>query len=109
MHVQHDQDALQLSRGVYIVEGPNWPVISWCLVGILLVSFVVSFSYALIMKTQESGFGVGQWMVAVLTAVMTAVVVQLREALTVCEQTKYNAAALPYLKGELWRLFFSWR
>jgi hypothetical protein len=76
---QDDEENLRLGWGVYIVEGLNWPVISWCMFGILLLSFIVSICYALLMKTQESGFGIGQWLVAVLTAALTALCIQLRE------------------------------
>jgi hypothetical protein len=76
---QDDEETLHLGWGVYIVEGLNWPVISWCMFGILLLSFIVSICYALLMKTQESGFGIGQWLVAVLTAALAALCIQLRE------------------------------
>ncbi|KAF2806491.1 uncharacterized protein BDZ99DRAFT_337798, partial [Mytilinidion resinicola] len=65
--VQHDPNVLQLGWGVHIVEGPNWLVISWTMFGLLLVSFLVSLIYALAAKSQESGFGIGQWIVGVLS------------------------------------------
>ncbi|KAF2733914.1 hypothetical protein EJ04DRAFT_258658 [Polyplosphaeria fusca] len=65
--------------GVYIIEGPNRVVLTWCCVVILVLSFVISITYSVVMKTQEQGFGIGQWMVAVLTAVLAALYFQWEE------------------------------
>ena len=65
--------------GIHIIEGPNRVLITWCCVGILIASFVTSLAFAIIMKTQEEGFGIGQWMVAVLATTMTAFYFQWEE------------------------------
>jgi hypothetical protein len=44
------------------------------------VSFIVSVAYAVVMKTQEQGFGIGSWMVAVLTTSLAAVYFQFEES-----------------------------
>ena len=63
---------LPFGWGVHIIEGPNKVVLS-CIafVGILL-SFVISVTYAIIAKTQEQGFGIGQWFGAMLVAGLSA-------------------------------------
>lgn len=71
---------LKLGWGVRIIEGPNKPLLSLCLCIILVLSFVVSLTLALALKTQESGFGVGQWMVAALSAALAAVYFHLAES-----------------------------
>ncbi|KAF2815169.1 uncharacterized protein BDZ99DRAFT_191738 [Mytilinidion resinicola] len=71
---------LTLGWGVHIIEGPNKPLLSLCLCVILVLSFVVSVVVALAMKTQESGFGIGQWMVATLSAALAAVYYHLAES-----------------------------
>jgi hypothetical protein len=65
--------------GIHIIEGPNKILLTWCCVGILVISFVVSVVYAVVMKTQEQGFGIGQWMVAVLATTLTAFYFQWEE------------------------------
>jgi len=51
--------------GVHIVQGPNKPFLAWATVAIVLSSFVVAFVYNRVSKTRDSGFAVGQWMMAV--------------------------------------------
>lgn len=58
--------------GVHIIEGPNKPVIAWFTAIILFVSFLVALLYDILRQNADSGFAIGQWVVAVLTAVMTA-------------------------------------
>lgn len=65
--------------GTHIIEGPNRVVLTWCCVVVLLASFVVSVVYSMLMKTQEQGFGIGQWMVAVLTTMLAALYFQFEE------------------------------
>jgi hypothetical protein len=42
-------------------------------VAILVLSFIVALSYDIGYKNQDSGFAIGQWMVAVLTTVLAAI------------------------------------
>ena len=67
--------------GIHIIEGPNRVLLTWCCVGILIISFVISLVYAVVMKTQEQGFGIGQWMVATLSAMLMALYFQWEEDL----------------------------
>ncbi|KAK3725471.1 hypothetical protein LTR37_000441 [Vermiconidia calcicola] len=71
--VQTDPGKLQLGWGVHIIEGPNKPLLAWLATAILVLSFVISVSYDIRMKNRESGFAIGQWMVAVLATALTAV------------------------------------
>jgi hypothetical protein len=70
---QSASNKLTLGWGVHIIEGPNKPLLSLCLCLVLVLSFVVSLAVTLAQKTQESGFGVGQWMVAMMSAALAAV------------------------------------
>lgn len=73
---------LNLGWGLHIIEGPNKPLLSIYVIAILLISFVTSVVYSAVMKTQERGFGIGQWMVATLSAVLAAVYFHLAECST---------------------------
>ena len=68
-----DPGKLHLGWGVHIIEGPNKPLLAWMVAAIVTMSFVLSVIYDVAMKNKDSGFGFGQWMVAVLTAALTAV------------------------------------
>lgn len=71
---------LMFGWGIHIIEGPNKAVLSCACFLILLSSAIVSITYALAMKTQEQGFGIGQWMVAVLSAALMALYYQWEDA-----------------------------
>ena len=64
---------LPFGWGIHIIEGPNKPLLAWLATAILVLSFVVSLSYDIGYKNKESGFAIGQWMVAVLTTALTAI------------------------------------
>ncbi|KAF2422384.1 hypothetical protein EJ08DRAFT_481465 [Tothia fuscella] len=70
----------QMGWGVHIIEGPNKPVIACIFAFFVILSFLVSVICAIVMKTQESGFGIGQWMVAALSAMATAFYFHLTES-----------------------------
>lgn len=70
---------MQFDWGVQIIEGPNKSALSWAMLTGLLLSLVVSVLYAYFWKTSESGFGIGQWLVGVLAAGMTALYFQWTE------------------------------
>ena len=69
---QTDPGKLQLGWGVHIIEGPNKPLLAWLATGILVLSFVISLTYDITYKNKESGFAIGQWLVAVLATALTA-------------------------------------
>ena len=70
---------LPFGWGVHIIEGPNTALISWIVFVVLLLSFAVSVVFAKLANTQEQGFGIGQWLVAVLSAALAAVYFQMAE------------------------------
>ncbi|KAI1269239.1 hypothetical protein F5Y18DRAFT_179453 [Xylariaceae sp. FL1019] len=55
--------------GVQIIEGPNKKIMSLLLILGTLFSFLVSVLFVVLAKSQEQGFGIGQWILAVLTEV----------------------------------------
>jgi hypothetical protein len=65
--------------GVHIIEGPNKPVIAWFVAAIIVISFVVAFVYDLVRHNADSGFAIGQWIVAVLSAVLVALYFHLED------------------------------
>ena len=69
---QADPGKLQLGWGVHIIEGPNKPLLAWLATGILVLSFITSLVYDVVLKNRESGFAIGQWIVAVLGTALTA-------------------------------------
>jgi hypothetical protein len=73
------QPALQFGWGVHIIEGPNKVALSWITFLSLALSFVFSALYSHFWHTQEQGFGIGQWMVAVLSAAIAALYFQWAE------------------------------
>lgn len=75
----NQQSATTFGWGVHIIEGPNKVVLSWCTFLCLALSLIVSALYCYLWQTQEQGFGIGQWMVAVLTAAMAALYFQWAE------------------------------
>ncbi|KAF2185911.1 HET-domain-containing protein [Zopfia rhizophila CBS 207.26] len=73
------QSTLQFGWGVHIIEGPNKVALSWTTFFGLALSFAVSMLYCHFWHTQEQGFAIGQWMVAVLGAAMAALYFQWAE------------------------------
>lgn len=63
---------IQFGWGVHIIEGPNKTALSCATAVVIALSFVISVLYAVFAKSQESGFGIGQWLVAVGAAGTTA-------------------------------------
>jgi hypothetical protein len=72
-------DELAFGWGVHIIEGPNKPVLAGLVAVILVVSFMVSVSYDLSTGNKDSGFAIGQWVVGVLSAILTAVYFHFQE------------------------------
>lgn len=57
--------------GVYIVDGPNWFLLSCVFLVILVGSGVLSVVWAIVQKDVSSGFTMGGYVVAVATALLT--------------------------------------
>ena len=72
-------DNLVFGCGMHIIEGPNKPVLASSVAIILGVSFVVSVLYDVYTGNKDSGFAIGQWIVAVLSALLAAVYFHLQE------------------------------
>jgi hypothetical protein len=72
-------DELREGWGIRIMEGANKPAICFALLLVLVASFGVSLGYDLVMKTGDSGFAIGQWMVAVLTVGLSALYFSLED------------------------------
>lgn len=70
---------MQFGWGVHIIEGPDKVILSIATFVGLLLSFVVSILYAHFYKTEESGVGIGQWIVAAIAAGMAALYFQCTE------------------------------
>lgn len=72
-------DMLVFGWGVHIIEGPNKPMLAILIAIILVLSFTVSVLYDVFTGNKDSGFAVGQWIVAVLSATLAAVFFHLQE------------------------------
>lgn len=62
-----------ISLDVHILEGPNQVGLSLVLALGIAVAFLTSCLLVGIAKTEEQGFGVGQFLIAIMTCGMTAV------------------------------------
>lgn len=76
---QGGSNTLNLGYGIHIIEGPNKKLLSLAIFIILVLSFAASLAYSLATHAQESGFGIGQWMVAAMTAGLGAIYFDLTE------------------------------
>ncbi|KAJ4990180.1 hypothetical protein SVAN01_04271 [Stagonosporopsis vannaccii] len=72
-------DDLLEGWGIHIVEGPNKVAICWALMVVLIVSLGVSIGYDLVTRSGDSGFAIGQWMVAALTVGLSALYFSLED------------------------------
>ena len=70
---------LAFGWGVHILDGPNHAVLGLLLAIGVAVAFVVSGTLVGFTKTQEQGFGVGSFLLTVLTSIMAAVYFQLQD------------------------------
>ena len=77
---QSDRSKLQFGWGMHIIEGPNKPLIAWLMTAIVVTSFVVSVVYDVSLKNTDSGFAIGQWMLAVLATSLAALYFHLADA-----------------------------
>lgn len=65
--------------GIHIIEGPNKPVICCVLLIVLMMSFITAAVYDAVIKNGDSGFAIGQWMVAALTVALSALYFSLED------------------------------
>jgi len=72
-------DKLEFGWGVHIIEGPNKPMLACLAAVILIFSLAVSVFYDAYKGITDSGFAIGQWVVAVLSAVSAAIYFHLQE------------------------------
>lgn len=70
---------LAFGWGIHILDGPNHAVLSLLLLIGVAVSFVVSGMIVGFAKTQEQGFGVGNFLLAILASIMAAVYFKLQD------------------------------
>ena len=73
MTLQTNADKLMFGWGIHIIEGPNKHMLSILVAVLLTLSFAISVSYDVCTGNADSGFAIGQWIVAVLSAVLMAV------------------------------------
>lgn len=66
------RSAILYGWGIHIIKGPNHTALSLALDVGIVVSFVVLVCVMGIAQTQEQGFGVGQWLVAVVSCLLAA-------------------------------------
>jgi hypothetical protein len=74
------EDALTIGWGIHITEEPNW--FAFGLVGVLIVllSGILSIAYSVLAKDVSGGFGMGAYMVAVQTVVLSTMFLKWRQA-----------------------------
>lgn len=70
---------LAFGWGVHVLDGPNHAVLGLLLAIGVVIAFIVSGIVVGFAKTQEQGFGVGSFLLAILASVMTAVYFQLQD------------------------------
>jgi hypothetical protein len=68
-----EEDDIVFGWGVHIIEGPNQPGLSLVLASGIALAFLVSCLLVGLARTEEQGFGVGQFVVAIVTCGMMAV------------------------------------
>lgn len=74
----NDED-LAFGWGVHILDGPNHAVLGVFLAIGLVIAFTISVMVVGFAKTQEQGFGIGSFLLSVMTPVMAAVYFQLQD------------------------------
>ena len=81
---QEEQEAtidpnLAFGWGVHILDGPNHAVLGLLIAIGVVIAFVISGMVVGFAKTQEQGFGVGSFLLAILASIMAAVYFQLQD------------------------------
>jgi len=72
-------DELREGWGIHIMEGPNKAALCWALLAVLVASLAISVGYDVGIKAGESGFAIGQWMVAALSVALSALYFDLED------------------------------
>jgi hypothetical protein len=75
---QTDSDLI-FGWGIHILDGPNHAVLGLLLAIGVAVAFLVSGLVVGFAKTQEQGFGIGNFLLAILASAMVAIYFQLQE------------------------------
>jgi hypothetical protein len=70
---------LAFGWGVHILDGPNHAALAWLLAIGVSVAFLVSGMVVGIAETQEQGFGIGSFLLAILASGMVAIYFQLQD------------------------------
>ena len=74
-----DHPDLVFGWGVHIIEGPSHFVLSMLLAGGVTVAFMVSGLVMGLARTQEQGFGVGSFFLAIVASIMAAIYFKLMD------------------------------
>jgi hypothetical protein len=61
-----------LAWGIYIVEGPNWYILSILVMIMFVASGIVGILWSVLMKDIQGGFGIASYLAAIATAAITA-------------------------------------
>lgn len=73
-----DQD-LAFGWGIHIIDGPNHAVLGLLLTIGIGLAFVISGMVVGFAKTQEQGFGVGNFLLAIIASMMASIYFQLQD------------------------------
>lgn len=76
---RHLSNTSYLCIGIHIIEGPNIPILLWIATAVVALSFIVSLTYDIVLHDKDSGFAIGQWMLAVLSVGTAAGVVHVAD------------------------------
>jgi uncharacterized membrane protein len=57
--------------GIYIIDGPNWFMLSCLFLGFLVISGVIAILWWVVKRDISGAFAIGAYLVAVATAVLT--------------------------------------
>ena len=70
---------LKFGWGVHIIEGPNHAVLSVMLAGGIAMPLMVSSLVVGVARTEEQGFGVGSYLLAIVSCIMVAIYFRLQD------------------------------
>ena len=74
-----DNPDLVFGWGVHIIEGPSHFVLSMMLATGIVIAFTVSGLVMGVARTQEQGFGVGSFLLAIVASIMAAIYFKLMD------------------------------
>lgn len=76
---ENEQDDIVFGSGVHVLEGLNHTALCIILTLSVAVAFLVSCLMVGLAKTEEQGFGVGQFLIAIMLGVMSAIYFALQD------------------------------